>query len=68
MLVVTVKTGEKLYAFLPDGQEIEIVLHSIRGGKIRLGLSSPRSVTFAREKIADATRRTHRYVNHLPEE
>lgn len=65
MLILTTRAAESVYAFLPDGSEIIVTVSSIRGGKVRLRLTAPNSVTFAREAVADSMRKTHRYRNDL---
>lgn len=50
MLVLSRKLGERI--FLSDGEKnIVITVVQVKGDKIRLGISSPRSVTIHREEV-----------------
>jgi len=47
MLVITRRLGERLYI----GEEIELVVTGISGGRVRLGIDGPRDVLVERHEV-----------------
>lgn len=53
MLVVSRKTDERIRI----GEDVEVVVVSIRGDKVRLGVQAPRGVAVHRQEVFEAIRR-----------
>lgn len=51
MLVFSRKRNQKAFITAPNGDSIEIVVLEIRGDKVRLGISAPKSYGVDREEI-----------------
>ena len=41
------------------GDDIEVIIVDIRGDKVRLGITAPRSVTVHRKEVYDTVKREH---------
>lgn len=57
MLVLTRKINEAL--LMMEG-EVRIVVLSVQGDQVKLGIEAPRSISVAREEIYEATRENQR--------
>ncbi len=60
MLVLTRQRDEAIEITTPDGVLIVVSVVDIRGDKIRLGISAPRSTSIDREEVAQAKRRAEK--------
>lgn len=56
MLVLTRKIGESIIIQTSTGEEIEIVLLSIKGNQAQIGTEAPSDVTVLREEVLDRIR------------
>lgn len=52
MLVLSRKSSESILI----GNDVEVIVVSLGGGKVRLGISAPPSVEILRSELAEATR------------
>jgi carbon storage regulator len=51
MLVLSRKKGESVVIEDHDGQEIIVTICAVEGGKVRVGITAPRSMRIDREEI-----------------
>ena len=58
MLVLSREKGESIII----GDDIEIMICDIRGGKIRLGITAPRQVSVHRKEIYETIQREKRSI------
>lgn len=55
MLVLTRRIGEAICI----GRDIEVVVLSVNGAQVRLGIKAPKDVTVDREEVAERKRVEH---------
>ncbi len=64
MLVLSRKRDESIMI----GDEIEVIVVDIRGDKVRLGITAPRSVTVDRREVYEAKKRDRGAAGTQPED
>lgn len=52
MLVMTHKPGDKVFI----GENVEVEVLWVRGGKVQLGFNAPRDVSIVRDKVRERDR------------
>ncbi|MFK7821219.1 MAG: carbon storage regulator CsrA [Planctomycetaceae bacterium] len=52
MLVLSRKVGERIVI----GEDVELVILQVAGGKVKIGISAPKSVSVHRSEIIASTR------------
>lgn len=52
MLVMTHRSGDKVFI----GENIEVEVLWVRGGKVQLGFNAPRDVSIVRDKVRERDR------------
>lgn len=53
MLILSRRTGQRVFLFLPDGTRIEVVVIERRLDRVRLGFLAPADVEILREELVD---------------
>lgn len=51
MLVLSRQKDETIVVILDDGREIEVTVVDIRGDKVRMGVTAPKSISVHREEV-----------------
>lgn len=51
MLVLTRRTGERLFMIDPNGKEIEVAILGVKGNQVRIGIEADKDTQVHREEI-----------------
>jgi len=54
MLILTRRPNESLVITTADGQEIEVIVLSVKGNQVRLGISADESIEILRAELLDS--------------
>ena len=57
MLILSRRTGEAIFATHPDGTVIEIMVASVQGNCVRIGITAPLNVLIDREEVHERRER-----------